>query len=40
VVSNLQQKENENRAMQMTAKFEDTAFAKYLLLEKTRADPS
>ena len=37
LVNNLQQKEDENRAMQMTAKFEDTAFAKYFLLEKTKA---
>jgi hypothetical protein len=37
LVNNLQQKEDENRAMQMTAKFDDTAFAKDLLLEKTKA---
>jgi hypothetical protein len=38
LVNNLQQKEDENRAMQMTAKFEDTAFAKYLPLEKTKTE--
>ena len=37
VVNNFQQKENEIKAIQMTDKFEDTAFAKYLLLEKTKA---
>ena len=37
LVNNLQLKEDGNRAMQMTAKFEDTAFAKYLPMEKTKA---
>jgi hypothetical protein len=37
LVNNLQQKENENKAMELTAKCEDTAYAKYLPLEKTKA---